>query len=102
MVLKKLTLVLFYSRDFLTFSIIITLLTYSIYYTIGNTSLTAIFWFKLITILGGISIHQRRKSKELFFYMNNGLGKRELMISSAILDLGIWLFGIILMIKTVN
>lgn len=102
MILKKLRLILFYSRDYLVFSILITLLTYSIYYTIGNGSLTAIFWFKFITLLVGIIIHQQRKSKELFFYMNNGLGKKELMISSSILDLGIWFLGIILMIKAAN
>lgn len=99
MLIKKLKLLLTYSKDFLFFSILISFLSYFIYYKTGNSALSFIIWFKIITCLVGIFIHQNRKSKEIFFYMNNGIGKNELMPLSVMLDFLFWLIGMIFIVK---
>jgi hypothetical protein len=95
----KFQLLLLYARDFLVFSTLISLLTYYLYYRIGNGALTTLIWFKLITSIIGIVVHQGRKSKELFFYLNNGLGKKALMLAAAGGDFILWMIGIILLIN---
>ena len=100
MIIKKLRLLLIYSKDFLFYSILITILSYFIYYNTGNSGLTIIIWFKIITSIIGIFVHQDRKSNELFFYMNNGLGKKELMTTTVGLDLGIWTVGMIALVRS--
>ena len=99
MISKKLKLLSIYSRDFLFYSILMSFLSYYSYYVSGLYFLTAIIWFKLTTTAIGIFIHQDRKAKELFFYMNNGLAKKELMTAAVIVDLGIWIFGMIVIVK---
>ncbi|MCB0664684.1 MAG: hypothetical protein KDC80_02630 [Saprospiraceae bacterium] len=76
------------------------LLSYYTYYVTGLGFLTAIIWFKIITSAIGIFIHQERKSKEQFFYMNNGMGKKELMTLSVLVDFAIWLPGMIYLVKS--
>ena len=100
MVTKKLKLLFIYAKDFLVFALLLSLLSYFIYFMAGNGVLNIIFWFKIITTAIGIYVHQNRKAKELFFYMNNGLGKRQLMITAVVVDLGIWLLGMIILVNT--
>lgn len=66
---------------------------------IGIDALTILIWFKVITSIIGLSMHRNRKSKEIFFYMNSGLGEWQLMFFSLIADLVIWSIGIFLLLK---
>ena len=100
MVAKKLRLLSIYAKDFLVFALLLSLLSYFIYFITGNSALNIIFWFKIITTGIGIYVHQNRKAKELFFYMNNGLGKRQLMITAVAVDIGVWLLGMIILVNT--
>ena len=100
MISRKLKLLSLYAGDFLVFSLSMTLLSFYVYYATGVGFLTAIIWFKIMTSAVGILVHQERKSKELFFYMNNGLGKKELMIITVSVDFVIWLFGMICIVKS--
>ncbi len=99
MVFKKLRLLTIYARDFLFYATLITLLSYYIYFNTGISALNIIIWFKLITTTGGIFFHQKRKARELYFYMNNGLGKIELMMATALLDLLLWIIGMIVIVN---
>ena len=99
MVLKKLRLLSIYAKDFLFYAAVITLLTYYIYFITGIHALNIILWFKIITTALGVIIHQKRKAKELYFYMNNGLGKRELMSVAAAIDLLVWGIGLIAIVN---
>ena len=99
MVLKKLRLLSIYAKDFLFYSTIITLLTYFIFFNTGIHALNIIIWFKIITSALGVFIHQKRKSKELYFYMNNGLGTRELMIATSVIDLLVWAIGLTILVN---
>lgn len=100
MTFKQLRLLLIYTKDFIPYAGLITLLSYFVYFNAGNSALTVLIWFKTITSIIGVYFHQSRKSKELFFYLNNGLGKKELLLMSIAFDLGIWLVGIIIVVKS--
>ncbi len=89
-----------YAKDFLFYSMLITLLSYFIYSMTGIGALTALIWFKLITSAGGIFMHQNRKAQELAFYMNHGIGKKDLMVTAVIGDLLLWIVGIVVLVKS--
>lgn len=89
-----------YAKDFLLYSMLITLLSYFIYFITGIGALTALIWFKLITSVAGIFMHQNRKSLELAFYMNHGIGKKQLMATTVGVDLLVWLVGIIVLVRS--
>ncbi len=76
-----------------------TLLTYTIFLNVGLKSLAMIFWFKVLTSIMAIIINQKIMAKEIFFYMNIGIGKKELTIFALIIDFTIWVLGIIILIK---
>jgi len=99
MLLKYLKLGLIYSKDFLVFSMMITILSYFILIQSGTSSIGGLIWLKILTTLIGIIVHNKRKPKEIFFYMNNGLGEKELVIYTIIVDLVIWIFGLTMIIK---
>ena len=88
-----------YSKDYLVYSLLITLLSYYVYSNNGNKAVSITFWFKLITSTLGVIHHQRRKSDELYFYMNNRLGRKELLIATLTIDIGFWLIGMIILVK---
>ena len=96
---QSLKLGLIYSKDFFVFSGIITLLSFILFIQLGTSSLTVLIWFKVVTNAVGIFVHHNRKQKEYFFYMNIGLGKRELISYAIISDLAIWIIGITILIK---
>ncbi|MEL6835106.1 MAG: hypothetical protein AAFP77_19060 [Bacteroidota bacterium] len=99
MVVKKLRLLSIYGKDFLFYAALITLLTYFIFFNTGIHALNIIIWFKIITSALGAFIHQKRKAKELYFYMNNGLGKRELMVAAAAIDALVWGIGLAILVN---
>ena len=86
-----------YSKDF--FSFLITLLTFGIFIQFGTSTITVLIWFKIITSLIGLIIHDKRKSKEIFFYMNIGVGKWGLIIYAVLVDLVLWISGFAVIIK---
>ena len=100
MKLKHLQLLLIYARDYLVYACLISLLSYYIYFNAGKSALQIIIWFKLLTTALGLYAHQKRKAREVFFFMNNGIGKRTLISQTAALDVGIWLLGFLLIIDT--
>ena len=99
MLLKKTRLLFLYSRDFQIFSLLLSFLTYAIFWKGGLSSLIFIIWLKIFLSILGLLIHEKRKAKELFFYMNLGLGRKQLLSFSLILDIGLWLTGLIILIN---
>ncbi|MFK8103438.1 MAG: hypothetical protein AB8G15_12975 [Saprospiraceae bacterium] len=97
--MKKIKLLLLYVRDYLIFTGIISFLSFYVFINMGIYALTALFWFKLATSFYGLYIHQKRKAKELFFYMNNGFGKQELLIYALIIDLVFCITGISILVN---
>ena len=97
---KHLQLLFIYAREYLVYAGLISLLSYFIYFNTGNSALQIIIWFKLLATALGLYAHQKRKAREVFFFMNNGIGKRTLISQTAALDVGIWLLGFLLIIDT--
>jgi len=75
------------------------LFTFLIFIGVGLKSITIIFWFKIITSTIGVIFHKNLKAKEIFFYMNIGIGKKELITFSLFLDFILWFIGLIILIK---
>lgn len=90
---KKMRLRLIYGKDYLLFAIAINGITYFFLNKIGMESLTGLIWFKLIASGVGVYVHQKRTWQHIFFYMNNGLGKGHLLLSTILMDMFVWLSG---------
>ncbi|MEM7373140.1 MAG: hypothetical protein AAF587_31240 [Bacteroidota bacterium] len=93
MLLKLIRLRLIYGRDFFLYALAVNGISYYVFDLWSMSSIALLIWFKLLASVAGLYFHQRRKVHLIFFFMNNGLGKFSLLLSTAIIDLGIWLFG---------
>jgi len=67
--------------------------------TAGLNKLTAFIWFKFAVSIATLLVHRKRKEREIFFYMNNGLGERDVLLFALLIDLGIWILGLTLLIN---
>ncbi|MEM6321900.1 MAG: hypothetical protein AAF960_29845 [Bacteroidota bacterium] len=93
---------LIYAKNYLIPSGIISLLTYSILIVQGTSTLSVLFWLKLITSPIFLVDHSRRKQQELFFYLNMGIGGRRLNGVAILIDYAIWLVGMITLINLLS
>jgi hypothetical protein len=73
-------------RSFAFYSWIITLSCIIIMYTNGIKTLTALFWFKIITLASIVYFINSFKNDEFYYYKNLGLSKLFLWISSLLFD----------------
>lgn len=96
---RKLKLLFIYNRGYLLYAALMTLLSYYMYFSNGNSALMLVIWFKVITSGIGVFAYYKRKSQEVFFYLNNGFGKQELIAISWSLDLLLWLIGMVIIVR---
>jgi len=99
LILRKIFPYFLFAKGFLLFALILSLLSFLIFSLNGLKSLSLLFWFKIFTSFLGIFIHSNFKAKETFFYMNIGIGKKELILFSLFLDFIFWFVGIFILIK---
>ncbi len=97
--INLLKLIFLYAKDYWFYTIIITAIVLYFIHQYGTNALTVLIWFKFIASGIGLSIHQSRKDQELHFYMNNGIGKRALIIYTLIVDFSFWILCMILLIR---
>lgn len=97
--LKRFHLLILYAKDYWFYATIITVIV--LYFTnkYGTGPLTVLIWFKLIATAIGIAVHQDRKTKEIHFYMNNGIGKPALITYTLLADMGFWILSMTLLIR---
>ena len=93
MVLRKIALCLLYARDYFRYAVVMSGITFYVFYELGLGALETIFWFKIITSAIGIWVHRNRKMPQIFFYLNNGLGPVPLISATLTFDMGIWIVG---------
>lgn len=96
---KKIKLLLAYSKGYFILANTVTIIWLWLLVTNGTSAIRILFWTKLIISLIFLSIHRGRKLKEIFFYLNNGLGERPLLLIVLLFDLTIYLLGTITAIK---
>ena len=97
--MTTLRLIITFYKSYALASWIISLSCMSIVLANGLKTLTALFWFKIITfgvIFYFINIY---KQKELYYYTNLGLSKLLLWISSGAIDL--MFFVLLIMIASI-
>lgn len=97
--MKTLRLVITYYRTIAFVSIFLTLCCISIVYKWGSATLTAIIWFKMLTLFATLFHINSFRNDELFYYKNLGVPKTLLWISTSTLDILLFLFLAILTIK---
>lgn len=87
-----------YAKDFLIFGAVLSMISYTGWYYLGTKGLAAIIWLKILGSLLGLYIHEKKRSKEIFFYLNNGLSKWPLLRFAGLIDIAVWLTGLVLFI----
>jgi len=96
---KKIKLSLVYFRDYFFVSSIITIISFHLLLKNGLSAITITFWAKALISILCLYAHKNRKAKEIFFYLNNGLGEKALLGSMFLIDLLIFVIGTFSIIK---
>lgn len=92
MLLRKVNLCWIYLRDFFFLSIIISLFSWFITWLNGAGAFGVLIMVKLVITVSSMFYHQQRKHKEIYFYLNNGIGEWQLFSAGVIVDLSLWAF----------
>lgn len=95
---NRLHLRFLYAKDFLIFGGVLSMISYMGWYYLGVKGLAALIWLKILGSLLGLYLHEKRRSKEIFFYLNNGLSKQPLLLFAGLLDIAVWIIGLVLLI----
>jgi hypothetical protein len=89
---------LFY-KSFAAASIAVSIGAVSILYVYGIGPFLPIFWFKIVTLFCILYANHKYKSDEYFFFLNLGIPKRNLWISSGVFDLIVFTALLIISLK---
>ncbi|MEO1627323.1 MAG: hypothetical protein AAFV25_19385 [Bacteroidota bacterium] len=96
---KRLKIHFLYAKGFLAISSVLSLLSFWLFYRIGLGALSELIWFKLISNSLLLFVHQRWRAKEIFFYLNVGVGRVGLLTVSFLADFVLWIIGITLIFQ---
>ncbi|MBW0177858.1 hypothetical protein [Sediminibacterium sp.] len=97
--LKTIRLVSGFYRNFLLFSIVITVCCASIFWNNGLSSFMTIFWFKIITLGLIYYFVNSNNNKQYYYYFNLGISKFVLWTTTVAFDLALFLFILLLIHK---
>jgi len=98
-IMRKIRSINSFYKSFANGSIIITCLCMWILYKNGINTLTALIWFKVIT-LSIILYHISSYKKHVFYYYKNiGISKVTLWVGSIVLDMNLFIISIIITLK---
>jgi len=96
---KKIKSIISFYKSFALAGICITALCLAILDTNGRSTLTALIWFKSLTLTIIFCHINSYKKKEFYYYKNIGFSKRILWTGAIILDLSLFIISIILTLK---
>jgi len=96
---KKFQLFLSFYKSIAFANIVITLATLSIIFIHGINPFLYIFWFKIFTLFIVLYANDTYKKNEYFYYLNFGVSKKSLWISSVIIDTFIFIILLIITLK---
>ena len=85
--MKTLRLLLTFYKSFAFASVIITLSCMSIIFTEGIKTITALIWFKIVTLFLIFFFINNYKRNEFYYYQNLGISKLFLWISTMAMDI---------------
>ncbi len=97
--MKKFQLFLSFYKSIAVASIAITIGALSIIYIHGIDTFIFVFWFKNLTLFFILYANNSYKRDEYFYYLNLGIPKKHLWISSALFDIFIFIILLIIILK---
>jgi len=96
---NKLQLYLAFYKSIAFVNISISVGALSVVYIYGISPFLYLFWFKIFTLFVILYANNTYKSKEYFYFLNLGVSKKNLWISSALIDIVIFIGLLILILK---
>jgi len=99
--MKKIRSIISFYSSFALASVIVNILSLSILIKWGIDTLTAIIWFKNITLAIILFHINSYKTNDFYYYKNLGISKTSLWIWTIILDYGLFILSIYLTMKIV-
>lgn len=97
--MRTLRLILTFYSSFVFVSFLSTLSCLSIIYIHGEKTLTALFWFKAVTLGMIYYVINSYKKREFYYYKNLGVSKRMLWIPTLSFDFFLFLVLMIITVK---
>lgn len=96
---KKLQLLLLFSADFLVFAYTITVLFLYITYNHGFVVVPILIKAKMLLSILGFVLYYKWKAKQLAFYLNVGITRRQIVLFLCVVDIGFWFIGLSLILQ---
>jgi len=96
---NKLQLYISFYKSIAIVNISISISVLSVIYVYGISPFLYLFWFKIITLFFILYANNTYKSKEYFYFLNLGVSKKNLWISSALIDIVIFILLLIIAMK---
>lgn len=95
-IFKTIRLIWTFYRSYILFSAIVTLFLVRIFWLYGFPSFFGIFWGKLFSLAIAYSFVHNSKKKEYYYYLNHGIGKNQLWITTLSFDFIVFILLLIL------
>jgi len=96
---NKLPLYISFYKSIAVVNISISIGVLSVIYVYGISPFVYLFWFKIFTLFFILYANNTYKSKEYFYFLNLGISKKDLWISSALIDIVIFILLLIFTLK---
>jgi len=97
--MKTINLLFSFYRTYALFSLLMTICCDYILYKWGINTLNTLVWFKVLTLSLAFLHIRNYKKYEMYYYLNLGLSKRVLWISTMAFDLILFFISLITIIK---
>ena len=98
-IMRMIRSIISFYKSFSNGSLIITGLCLGILYKWGSSTLTALIWFKFISLSIFLFHINSSKKDDFYYYKNLGISKRTLWIGAILFDMCLFIVSIIIMLK---
>lgn len=98
-VVIKLYLLFLFSVDFLVFAYVITALFLYVAYNHGFVVVPTLIKAKMLLSILGFALYYKWKAKQLTFYFNVGITRRQIVLFLCVVDIVFWFIGLSLILQ---
>lgn len=88
-----------YARAYLLIAVPITAVGWWTVYQRGAAAFGLTLFLKLFSLAVGLWWLRRRQGRVIFFYRNIGYRERDLLLRTAVADLLVWSFGVVVLLQ---
>jgi len=99
---KRIKGIIYFYKEYTVYNLIFTVLALKLYVGFGDKSYSYMFWLKILGYVSTAIAYYWYRKKYFFFFHNLNLRKRDLIISSFVIDIALFILVFILTYLVLN